>query len=116
MVCPTVATAPIATIAISAATSAYSSRSCPSSDRDFPRLASRSSSATARGDGIGRLLDKDNWNDAEPEAPFRLRDESNELRSGGQFAGDVGEDGRDGTTRRLDRGDRDERDQRDEQR
>src|SRR5262252_553927 len=107
-------TAPVATSAISAASSPYSRRSCPSSAFGSLRLANRSSVLMAAGDCIVGLLKVS----ARPEASLPASAHAELRRRGSlrlELVGDRLEDRLHAAARRLDGRDRDERDQRDEQ-
>src|SRR4029079_19108046 len=121
MVWPTVATAPRAKIAISAASSPYSSRSWPSSAVGNLRLARRISVSCAMCDCIGvTSASKNRWvipQSGAGSVSTRPRSFPSAVLRGRavQLAGDRLEDRADAATRRRHRRDRHERDQRDEQ-
>src|SRR5436305_1609197 len=96
--------------AISAASSPYSSRSCPSSDVGYFWFARRNSAITASGDCISVLLKK-----VRGRKP-RFRPRVRELRRVSELRSDRAEDRLDAGAGRLHGADRDERDERDEQR
>src|SRR5258708_29811325 len=119
MACPTAGTAPIATTAIRATRSPYSTRSWPSSDRqNFPSTIGSSVATTVSGD-INVLLMSNPMKElrARPGARSRPHVSSNGLRSrAAELAGDGGEDRADAGAGRSHCRDRDERDERDQQR
>src|SRR5258708_29862204 len=117
MACPTAGTAPIATTAIRATRSPYSTRSWPSSDRQNFPLMIGSSVATTVSDDINVLLMCNPMKElrARPGACSRPHGSSNGLRSRAELAADGGEDRADAGAGRSHCRDRNQRDERDQQ-